>query len=123
MTRFRLLLSIVSLLMVATGVQAQVTAAPSLLNFQGRLTRPDGTPVAGGNYSLRFSLWTAASVGSEKWNQTVNPVAVKNGTFAVLLNLAGGFTSGNDIRTPLMATPIWRSRSETMPRSLLASRL
>ena len=26
--------------------------------------------------------------GNEKWNQTINPVAVRNGTFAVLLNVA-----------------------------------
>jgi hypothetical protein len=76
-------------------VQAQVLAAPSLMNFQGRLARPDGTPVANGTYSIRFSLWDAASGGTEKWNQTVNNVAVTNGTFAVLLNAntAGLFNS------------------------------
>jgi hypothetical protein len=26
------------------------------MNFQGRLAKPDGTPVADGNYTLRFSL-------------------------------------------------------------------
>ena len=56
------------------------------MNFQGRLTRPDGTPVADGNYAVRFSLWTAASGGTEKWNQAVNPVSVKKGVFTVLLS-------------------------------------
>lgn len=89
------------LTLLATGAYAQVTASPSLVNFQGRLTKPDGTPAADGTVSIRFSLWTAATGGSEKWNQTVNPVAVKNGTFAVLLNLTSGFTAGNDLRTTL----------------------
>src|SRR5687767_4098523 len=46
---------------------AQVVAAPSLVNFQGRLAKPDGTPVPNGTYSIRFSLWTALSGGTEKW--------------------------------------------------------
>jgi hypothetical protein len=67
-------------------VQAQIIVAPDKMNFQGRLTKPDGTPVANGAYSVRFSLWNAVSAGSETWNQTVASVAVKNGTFAVQLS-------------------------------------
>jgi hypothetical protein len=77
-------------LTVFSPVQAQVAAAPTLMNFQGRLAKPDGTPVANGNYSLRFSLWTAVTGGTEKWNQTIASVAVKNGTFAALLNTSTG---------------------------------
>jgi hypothetical protein len=81
-------LSILALLglVALSPVQAQVSAAPSLMNFQGRLAKPDGTPVANGTYSVRFSLWDAASGGTEKWNQTINNVTVTNGTFAALLN-------------------------------------
>src|SRR5262245_8937263 len=80
--------ALLGLLSLATlsPAHAQVVAAPSLMNFQGRLAKPAGTPVPDGNYSLRFSLWNAVSGGTEKWNQTLNPVTVKNGTFAVLLN-------------------------------------
>jgi hypothetical protein len=51
-------LSILALLglVALSPVQAQVSAAPSLMNFQGRLAKPDGTPVANGTYSVRFSL-------------------------------------------------------------------
>src|SRR5262245_25315246 len=82
-------------LVALSPVQAQVAAAPSLMNFQGRLAKPDGAPVANGTYSVRFSLWDAASGGTEKWNQTINNVTVNNGTFAVLLNTntAGLFNS------------------------------
>src|SRR5678815_4439630 len=84
-------LSLILLLMMLSGnAFAQVSAVPQLMNFQGRLTKPDGTPVADGNYSVRFSLWTALTGGTEKWNQTINPVAVHNGTFAVLLNTSTG---------------------------------
>jgi hypothetical protein len=67
-------------------LSAQVTAAPALLNYQGRVATPDGFPVPDGTYSIRFSLWDAATAGTEKWNQTIANVQVKNGTFAVLLN-------------------------------------
>ena len=76
------------LLTSAVSALAQSIQAPTLLNFQGRLAKPDGTPVSDGNYSIRFSLWTAKTGGTEKWNQTINPVAVQNGTFGVLLNVA-----------------------------------
>jgi hypothetical protein len=65
---------------------AQVAATPAMMNFQGRLTKPDGTPVADGTYSIRFSLWDAASGGAEKWNQTLSSVAVRNGAFAARLD-------------------------------------
>lgn len=82
----RIVLGLGLLLSLAPTVKAQVTAAPSLLNFQGRLAAPSGNPIPDGTYSIRFSLWTAATAGTEKWNQTIANVAVKNGTFAVLLS-------------------------------------
>ena len=69
---------------------AQITAVPNSMNFQGRLAKPNGTPVVDGTYSVRFSLWTIAAGGTaavnEKWNQTVSSVAVRNGVFAVTLS-------------------------------------
>jgi hypothetical protein len=83
---------LIALMLMFTQVRAfaQITAVPQQMHFQGRLTKPDGTPVPDGNYSVRFSLWTAATGGTEKWNQTINPVAVRNGTFAVRLNTSTG---------------------------------
>jgi hypothetical protein len=92
------------LLLLSVSAFAQVNAGPSLLNFQGRLTNSDGTPIPNGNYSLRFSLWSAPTGGTERWNRIVAPVLVRNGTFAVLLDLTSGFTTGNDIRTAFNGT-------------------
>jgi hypothetical protein len=86
-----LLLCLLSGTLPASRVTAQVAPVPSLMNFQGRLAKPDGTPVADGTYSIRFSLWDAVAGGTEKWNQTLNTVTVRNGTFAVLLS---GFPAG-----------------------------
>lgn len=103
--------------------QAQVSAVPSAMNFQGRLATPSGNPVPDGTYSIRFALWNIASGGTavtnEKYNKTVANVAVKNGTFAVTLdafpadtfngNLWLEIKIGNDAalapRTPLVSVP------------------
>jgi hypothetical protein len=80
-------LSVLALLLGLTApLSAQVAPAPSVLNFQGRLATPSGNPVPDGTYSVRFSLWDAATGGTEKWNQTLANVQVKNGTFAVALD-------------------------------------
>src|SRR5205085_899375 len=86
------------LLLAPIGANAQVVSGPALMNFQGRLARPDGTPVPNANYSIRFSLWSALAGGSERWNQT-SVVAVRNGTYAVLLNFTAGYVGGNNIST------------------------
>jgi hypothetical protein len=74
------------------GALAQVTSAPPLLSFQGRLAKPDGTPVPDGTYSIKFTLFTAATGGTQKWTETLNPVQVHGGAFAVLLGKTAALT-------------------------------
>jgi hypothetical protein len=85
----RALIGVALGLLLSVVATAQVAPAPSLMNFQGRLTRPEGAPVNDGNYTVRFSLWTAPTGGTEKWSQAQN-ITVRNGTFAVLLNTSTG---------------------------------
>lgn len=79
---------------ISTPAGAQAVAGPALLNYQGRLAKPDGTPVPDGSYSIRFSLYNAVSAGTKRWEQTIDPVVVRNGTFAVLLNVGANFQNG-----------------------------
>jgi hypothetical protein len=83
----------IALMLVKVSVLAQVTAVPPLMNFQGRLTRPDGTPVANGDHTLTFKLYSAASGGTSLWSHTLL-TTVRNGTFAVLLGGASGTKTG-----------------------------
>jgi hypothetical protein len=80
-------------LFLPQATPAQVSPAPSLLNFQGRLAKPDGTPVADGTYSLQFRLFDAATAGNLKWTETLSSVSVHNGVFAVLLGNTSALTS------------------------------
>lgn len=81
------------MLMLSVSAFAQVNPVPQIMQFQARLTRPDGTSLPDGTYSIRFSLWNVASGGTaaanEKWNQTIN-VTVRNGNFSTLLNTSTG---------------------------------
>lgn len=98
----RTLFTLLLMLLVSASF-AQVSAIPQLMNFQGRLARPDGTPVANGTYSVRFSLHSALSGGTEVWNQTVGSVMVKNGTFSVQLS---GFPAGTFHSNPWLEIKI-----------------
>ena len=78
---------------------AHAQAVPTTMNFQGRLAKPDGTPVADTTtQTLTFRLYNALTSGTKLWEQTfTSNVAVRNGTFAVSLNFGSGFTSGNTL--------------------------
>ena len=82
--------ALLTLLLALPNAGAQVAPAPPLMNFQGRLAKPDGTPVSDGTHQVVFSLWSAASGGVQKWSQTFPALAVKNGAFATLLNVGTG---------------------------------
>jgi hypothetical protein len=55
------------------------------MNYQGRLTRPNGAPVTDGPYKLTFRLFKDIAGGAAFWTQEMNPVVVRSGVFAVLL--------------------------------------
>ena len=64
-----------------------VAPAPALMNFQGRLVKPDGTPVADGTYLVRFALYDAVTGGTSLWTQEIGNIAVRNGAFSALLTV------------------------------------
>lgn len=55
------------------------------INFQGKLTNPDGTNVTNGTYSIAFSIYTVSSGGAAVWTETQSSVAVVDGIFQVAL--------------------------------------
>jgi hypothetical protein len=72
--------------------ESYVAAIPHQLSYQGMLTQSDGiTPVADGTYSIRFSIWDDATLGSELWNETQS-VQVSKGLLNV--NLGSGTPLG-----------------------------
>ncbi len=71
----------VILVLLASAILADV---PRLINYQGRLITSAGEPIADGNHSVTFSLYSQATGGAALWteNQTIS---TSSGLFAVLL--------------------------------------
>jgi hypothetical protein len=75
------------ILALSSGVfslQSQAAINPQI-NFQGKLTNPDGTNVTNGTYSIVFSIYSVASGGSAIWTETQGSVSVTDGIFRVAL--------------------------------------
>lgn len=68
----------------APAFAQSVTPVPPLMNFQGRLAKPDGTPGTDGNHTVVFTLYDAVTGGNVKWTES-KTVTARNGVFAVLL--------------------------------------
>lgn len=63
--------------------QAPVLGIPTVLSYNGRLLKADGTPEIGAK-AMRFSLYDASTGGTELWSE-VQQVALSEGYYSVLL--------------------------------------
>ena len=93
-----------TVLLLASAVTAHsqvITPAPNLMNFQGHLTKPDGTSVADGLYSLVISIYDAQSGGNLLWTQTFTGAIVRNGVFGIPLGATNGAQGAT---TPTLGT-------------------
>jgi hypothetical protein len=64
---------------------------PKTLNYQGRLMNSVGQPVIDGQYSVTFRLYTAASGGTQVWEEAQSVMA-NNGYFNTVLGNAIALT-------------------------------
>ncbi len=99
-------ISLVSILLACFAfISSQpVSAAPTTMNFQGRLADASGVTTPDGLYNMQFRLYTVSSGGSATWTETretTNRVQVTNGLFSVQLGavnpLSASLFSGNDV--------------------------
>lgn len=82
-------------------------AINSQINFQGKLTNPDGTNVADGTYSLRFRIYNdpsadaanACAANSCQWEETQGSVSVSAGIFQVNLGSVTSLPGSVDFNT------------------------
>ncbi len=80
MTRFTLIL-VALVCLVGSLVASDI---PRLVNVQGKLTDSSGDPVSDGTYSVRFTIYDAATGGNSKW-QSTRSVGTLDGLFSVQL--------------------------------------
>jgi len=62
-----------------------VYGGPNTITYQGCVVSGGGSPVADGNYTMRFSIFTVATGGSNVWQETDANVTVTNGLFSTAL--------------------------------------
>ena len=75
-----------ALVLGALVASAHAGTMPELINFQGKLTSPEGQPVDAGQYTIEFRIYDQATAGTMKWGpQTIENVPVIHGQFNVLL--------------------------------------
>ena len=80
-----LALSALLAVLAPTAFAQTVAPVPSLMNFQGRLAKPNGTPVTDGFYTVTFRIYDAQTGGNLRWQEQSPSVYARNGTFATLL--------------------------------------
>lgn len=107
---------------VCTMIMASVATAeiPSMINFQGRLTRDDGSPLDT-TVTIWFYIYDAETGGSLKWTETHPGVTVTNGLFNIMLGsinqLPNGIFGGPDRWLAIQLD----GQSEGDPRTRLTS--
>lgn len=66
------------------GLLTANAAVPHLINYQGRLTDTNGSPL-NGSYSITFRIYDAESAGNLLWQGTYASVSITKGIFNILL--------------------------------------
>jgi hypothetical protein len=71
------------ILLVLSIVVHVLAAVPHLINYQGRLTLPNGNPVDSNVYAIKFAVYDSPIEGNELWNSNgFIPILVVNGLFS-----------------------------------------
>ena len=84
MITFKNSLVVLVLALFITSVQAEI---PNIINYQGRLTNPDGSPVDDHDYSIIFTIYTTPDLFTKVlWTSGTQLISVEDG----FLNYAMG---------------------------------
>lgn len=79
-----LMRSAVLVLALSRLVLTAFGAVPQTMNVQGKLTDAGGRAVAGGSYSVVFTIYDAASAGTNLWTET-SSVTASGGVFSTII--------------------------------------
>ena len=119
MQKSTLFLVIVALAISAVDVTAEV---PQMINYQGRLTDPEGVSVEDGPYLIKFKIYGSESGDDSLWSSGYQPVQVVNGLLTYQLG------QGNPLPYGLFSTiaSLWLgitvgADEEINPRTKLTS--
>jgi hypothetical protein len=123
-----LVLSVLGVVALASGsnpvsmalAPTTLSGVPNVINYQGMLREPDGTPI-NGPYTMTFKLYDDPVIGTALFTDTLQNIVVRDGLFTVLL----GDSEGNEIGAALFAQPLYvgiqvEDNAEMAPRQRIA---
>src|ERR1051325_1288466 len=65
----RILLSVLATIAIPQDLSAQFV--PPMINYQGRVLNSNGVPLVTGDYDLKFSIYDAATNGTQIWGPQI----------------------------------------------------
>ena len=80
---------------LAVTTLAIAQSVPPLVNYQGRLSNPDGSPLPTADYTLTFNLYDAATNGTLVWGPQVFDGTAAQGHGAKIPVVQGYSTSSS----------------------------
>ena len=113
-----LFLYLVIVVVAATSALAEV---PKAINYQGRLSNPDGSLVTDGDYQIAFAIYDQATDGTLLWSCPPQDVPVGNGLFTYQLGSATPFPDDLFESDTLRWLEIEVSGEQITPRTKLTS--
>ena len=60
-----------TLLAALPALPVAAQSVPPLINYQGKLVNSNSIPLPTGDYELRFSIWDAATGGTQVWGPQI----------------------------------------------------
>ena len=85
-------------LIMLVGNGSAATGINKTINFQGKVTNPDGTNVTNGSYDFDFAIYTVASAGSSIWTESTS-LTVTDGIFQHDLGSVSALPGSVDFNT------------------------
>jgi len=97
-------------------------AVPRNLNYQGKLTDPNGSPLVG-THTVTVRFYDAAAAGNELWTEdhAITLTRADNGVFSVVLGATVPFGKSVSFNDPLWLTLEVDGGGELVPRQLLTA--
>ncbi len=130
-------IALILMLLFVFGAGVGHAAIPRLINYQGRVTDTQGTPLTG-SYSVTFRIYDAESAGNLLWEETHAGLVLDKGMFSVLLGSVTALNIpfdksyfleikvGNEVMSPRqqIASSAYAMRAEntdSLPRGIIVA--
>ncbi|MCX5795123.1 MAG: hypothetical protein NTY77_06490, partial [Elusimicrobia bacterium] len=108
-------------MLISAAGTAGAVQSPTNMSYQGKLLSPSGIPINSSGLQMVFTIYNAATGGTNLWTETVPSVPVNNGVFAVQLGNITPIPASVFASSPTYLGVAVGADSEMTPRQLLSA--